>query len=329
MKLSIIVPIYNTEKYLRKCIDSILAQTLTDFECILVDDGSTDNCPSICDEYAEKDPRIVVIHKPNGGQSDARNKGLDIAKGDYIGFVDSDDYIDTNMYEDLYNLAVTNGISMVVCKINYIDANNSISSAKENETCQCIIYDAYNDLINDFSSINEKIYFSVCCKLFSRDIFKNIRFPKGLLYEDAYITLDLLECCDKVLFVDKCYYNYIYRQGSTMNSTYSYAHTEQLILCNKMIDFYKKRNLNIQIKKAMVRFVDYYIPNHILINTQFKEYKNNFKIYRNQAVRSIPMILSNRYILKLKKFLFLCVFISPRLSIKICEKYFPELFLWV
>ena len=112
-KVSIIVPIYNVEKYLRQCLDSIVNQTLKDIEIILVDDGSTDSCPSICDEYASKDKRIIVIHKENAGLGAAYNTGLDIAKGDYIGFVESDDFIELNMYEELYKRAVESGVEVV------------------------------------------------------------------------------------------------------------------------------------------------------------------------------------------------------------------------
>ena len=107
-KISIIVPVYKVEKYIHKCIDSILAQTFTDFELILVDDGSPDNCGKICDEYAKEDSRIVVIHKDNGGVSDARNIGISRANGEYIGFVDSDDYIDKDMYKNLYESCLNN-----------------------------------------------------------------------------------------------------------------------------------------------------------------------------------------------------------------------------
>ncbi|HAQ0795523.1 TPA: glycosyltransferase, partial [Enterococcus faecium] len=102
-RISIIVPVYNVEKYLKKCVDSILGQTFTDFELLLIDDGSTDNSGSICDELAKTDNRIKVIHKENGGLSDARNIGIEVAKGDFIGFIDSDDYIDEDMYAFLYN----------------------------------------------------------------------------------------------------------------------------------------------------------------------------------------------------------------------------------
>ncbi len=121
MKLSIIVPVYNVEKYLHKCVDSILSQTLTDFECILVDDGSTDNSSVICDEYAAKDPRIVVIHKQNGGLSSARNTGLDISQGDYIGFVDSDDWIEPEMYMYMYTYANDNSCDMMCCQCRRVN----------------------------------------------------------------------------------------------------------------------------------------------------------------------------------------------------------------
>ena len=120
-QISVIVPIYNVEKYLAKCIDSIINQTLTNIEIILVNDGSTDNSRKIIDKYDKKDSRIKVIHKKNGGQGSARNAGLDIAKGEYIGFVDSDDWIDSNMYENLYNAAISNNADIVVCNRKVFD----------------------------------------------------------------------------------------------------------------------------------------------------------------------------------------------------------------
>ena len=131
-KVSIIVPIYNVEKYLRQCLDSIVNQTLKDIEIILVDDGSTDSCPSICDEYASKDKRIIVIHKENAGLGAAYNTGLDIAKGDYIGFVESDDFIELNMYEELYERAVQTGVDLVKCNFYDYDSQNKIDKKREN-----------------------------------------------------------------------------------------------------------------------------------------------------------------------------------------------------
>lgn len=120
-QISVIVPVYKVEPYLQKCIDSILAQTFRDIEVILVDDGSPDNCPAICDAAAEKDERVRVIHQKNGGLSAARNAGLDIARGEWIGFVDSDDYIAPEMYQTLYNTAIKNDAQLALCSYAYVD----------------------------------------------------------------------------------------------------------------------------------------------------------------------------------------------------------------
>ena len=166
MKLSIIVPIYNVEPYLRKCIDSILAQTFTDFECILVDDGSPDNCPTICDEYAKKDSRIRVIHKENGGLSDARNAGLDIAQGEYIGFVDSDDYILEDMYSQMILKMDLYHADIVVCGIENIDENGNILENWQN-LCGDSVYEKEEYINNLYPDINRKLCGSVCNKLYN------------------------------------------------------------------------------------------------------------------------------------------------------------------
>ena len=130
-EISIIVPVYKVEKYLNECIDSILAQTFTDFELILVDDGSPDNCPALCDAAAAKDSRIRVIHKPNGGVSTARNAGLDAARGNWIGFVDSDDVIDKTYYEKLYRAAKQSGAEIAASNILYANADGTPNNYKD------------------------------------------------------------------------------------------------------------------------------------------------------------------------------------------------------
>ena len=159
-KVSIIVPIYNVEKYLRQCLDSIVNQTLKDIEIILVDDGSTDSCPSICDEYASKDKRIIVIHKENAGLGAAYNTGLDIAKGDYIGFVESDDFIELNMYEELYNKAVESGVEVVIGGFYFVNngvkkPETSILNSVNEETIKFLKYHSILTHGGEFNEINE------------------------------------------------------------------------------------------------------------------------------------------------------------------------------
>ena len=146
--ISVIVPVYNIEAYLRKCIDSILAQTYTNLEIILVDDGSTDNSGEICNEYAAKDARIRVIHKGNGGLSSARNTGIDIATGKYIGFVDSDDYLAPDMYEKLLGAIVNNHADISVCNVHHVDENEELISSTFLFTPLIIFY-----LLNVYSFI--------------------------------------------------------------------------------------------------------------------------------------------------------------------------------
>lgn len=214
-KISIIVPVYNVEKYIHRCIDSILHQTFKDFELILVDDGSLDNSGKICDEYAKEDDRIKVIHKENGGLSDARNVGLDIAQGEYIAFVDSDDWIEKDMYSILYENIRKYNADISICKTRKIfdsTVDNNIT------TNNCIILnneEAFDCLFNN------KYYASHACdKLYKKSLFDGIRYPVGKLYEDMFTTYRLFEKANKVVFSDYIGYNYFQRKDGIVNSKF-------------------------------------------------------------------------------------------------------------
>lgn len=209
-KISIIVPIYNTEKYLHKCIDSIIAQSYTNIEIILVDDGSTDNSPSICDDYAKKDERIVVVHKRNGGLSSARNAGLDVAIGDYVGFVDSDDYISKDMYKTLVeNMpADETALSNIMCV--RADETGKIWPSSVPHTSDVTISSI--DFIKELMMHTGDV--SVCTKLFPKQIFEKVKFSEGSLNEDLLFMLDVLSEIDNVYFVGQVGYYYFVRSGS-------------------------------------------------------------------------------------------------------------------
>lgn len=178
-EISIIVPVYKVEKYLRKCVDSILAQTFTDFEVILVDDGSPDNSGKICDEYAEKDNRVRVIHKENGGLSSARNAGIDVARGKYLGFVDSDDYIDEDMYEILYeNLKIHDAdISSVELIPFYGDRYK-----KANKEKKVIILNKKEAIKSVLEGT--QFYAYAWNKLYRKELFKDNRYLDGKTFEE-------------------------------------------------------------------------------------------------------------------------------------------------
>ena len=211
--ISIIIPIFNTEKYLSKTINSILSQSYKNIEVILVDDGSDDNSLSICKEYAKKDNRIVVIHNENSGVSKTRNIGLEQAKGDFISFVDSDDYIEKNMIEELYNLHLKTNSDITMCSIirenqngkefeKIIYPNKTISQKK-------IIENTINDNIRDY----------LWNKLYKKDLFDEIEFPKGKIYEDVLTLYRLYSKANHLTSTDDVLYHYVNRENSIVNSS--------------------------------------------------------------------------------------------------------------
>ncbi|MCQ2080757.1 MAG: glycosyltransferase [Lachnospiraceae bacterium] len=215
-KISVIVPAYNIEKYLPRCLDSIIAQTYENLEIILVDDGSTDNTPKICDEYASKDSRITVIHQENKGLSGARNSALKIVMGDYIGYVDGDDYIDPSMYELMLKAMEENDADLSVCGYEQVgeDARKVEFSGETYILSKEEALDAY---IQDNRSFH--IYNSVWSKLFKKELIDGVTFPVGRNSEDIMYTGRALSHCSKCVFVDKPLYFYILdRAGSIMNT---------------------------------------------------------------------------------------------------------------
>lgn len=210
-KISVIVPIYKVEPYLRKCVDSILAQTYQNLEIILVDDGSPDNCGAICEEYAEQDTRIKVIHKQNGGLSDARNAGLDVMTGKYVAFVDSDDWIMPRMYETLLQMLKQFQADMAFGAVaDDLEQGGRVTTVKVSN---------YGD--EPFSEgVVEAMrrYFhgswAAWDKLYKADLFRDIRYPVGEINEDEAIVLQLLSKCTRVCYTNEVFYHYMRRPSS-------------------------------------------------------------------------------------------------------------------
>ena len=222
--ISVIVPVYNVEKYLNRCVDSILNQTFTDFELILVDDESTDRCGLICDEYVEKDSRVKVIHKKNGGVSSARNAGIDEAIGKYVMFCDSDDYVKSDWIEQLYNGITYTNADMV--SSNYVevdDANNHLYVSKCTNMCTSINDDEEMVKFILFSFFKGKIGSSVLTKIFLLNKIRcnNIRFSSTCCNyaEDMGFTLEYILCSKKIHTIDYVGYYYYMRNSSMMHQS--------------------------------------------------------------------------------------------------------------
>lgn len=212
--ISVVVPVYNVQKYLEKCVQSIIAQDYKNLEIILVDDGSTDESGKICDSLADRDNRIKVIHKKNGGLSSARNAGIDIATGNYIGFVDSDDFIEKEMYSILMENIKKYDSSISICSFKYVfDNGKEYSNFKVKKEYSFEFFDAIKEM-NTF----EKFDMSACTKLFDMKLFENIRFPEGKLSEDFYIMYKLFERSRKVSYTTLPLYNYFQRKNSITKS---------------------------------------------------------------------------------------------------------------
>lgn len=216
--VTVVVPIYNVEAYLDECINSILEQSYSNLEIILVDDGSLDSSGEICDFYAAQDNRIRVIHKVNGGLSSARNSGIEIANGDFIAFVDSDDYIHPKMIEGMIDLACLYGVSIVCCDYTSVEFtdNKSVVEVLDNRTAICRLFDD-----SGFKCFAWN-------KIYRRDLFKDIRYPQGKLYEDIQTTYKLFKIVDKIIYTkDKLYY---YRIRENSISRYKFSERDSDLL---------------------------------------------------------------------------------------------------
>lgn len=213
-EISVIVPVYKVEPYIHKCVDSILTQTFTDYELILVDDGSPDTCGNICDEYAQKDARIHVIHKENGGLSDARNAGMKIACGEYVIFIDSDDYIDADMLSYLYENLKKADADMATCGIYEVYADR-IEKQEEEPDFVCSGEEAFRCILRGHTIRGE-----IWNKLIKRSCISDLEFPKGKLYEDIFYTVDMMQRIKKVAVGTKPKYYYLHRSDSITGKAY-------------------------------------------------------------------------------------------------------------
>ena len=232
--ISVIVPVYKTEKYLHKCVDSITAQTYTDLEIILVDDGSPDDCGRICDEYAQKDSRIKVIHRANGGLSAARNSGLETAGGEYVSFIDSDDYIDPDYFEALTS-CITGGADMAICGFVKETENGEvfkIHGSGNGENLPLIPEQALAEICR-----RRLFGFFAWGKLVRRDIALAHLFPEGRLFEDVFTVYKYIGDSRAIVYTDKVKYHYVSHEGSIMHSNWSERYYDLMDASREFADY--------------------------------------------------------------------------------------------
>ena len=303
-KVSIIVPVYNVENYLKKCLDSLINQTLKDIEIIIVNDGSTDNSKSIIEEYAKNDNRIVVCEKKNGGLSDARNFGLNYVNSEYVAFLDSDDYVELSIYEKMYNKAIEE-------KADYVECDFYWSYPNKNKIDKGIRYTNKKEMIRDARVVAWN-------KLIKKSIIKEL-FPVGLYYEDIEFFYKLVPNINKFAFVEEPLIYYVQRENSISNKQ-DYRTGQILNVLNNVVDYYKKYNLFDKYKdeieytyarillcsslKRISKVNDQVARNRLLydtwssLNTKFPGWKKN-KILKTKGKKNLYMKTINKYTYKM------------------------------
>lgn len=287
--ISVIVPIYNSEKYLNKCIRSILTQTYENFELILINDGSTDKSSQICDYFKNKDKRIKVINQHNKGQSIARNLGIKISEGEYISFVDADDYIEKDYLEYLFYLIKKFDSDMSVCNTRdeYINGNFIDKSCEE----ECKLYPE--------GALEIMLYqkgFDVgpWAKLYKKNLFEKIKFPENKIYEDFYVSYRIVHKCNKVAYGKQAKYHYLHHINSTMTSMFSKKNLDLIEVSEDMLQFVSNKYPQI-INAAVRRFV---YSNHHLLNLMYGS-KNYSEEIEKKLIKNIKQ--NARTVLKDKK----------------------------
>ena len=215
--ISVVAPIYKVEKYIRRCVNSIINQTYKNLEIILVDDGSPDGCPEICNEYEKQDQRVIVIHQENQGLAAARNTGLDNAKGDYIFFVDSDDYLDKYVIEKMFESAQENDADLVLCNYIYVDdygnkLNGKYSKKLEKKVLNC------REVFAQSGEHGGEVFVVAWNKLYRKELWENYRYPVGKVHEDEFAFHHIVSECRKIVSTGYMGYYYVQREGSIMSS---------------------------------------------------------------------------------------------------------------
>lgn len=294
--ISIIIPIYNVEKYLRRCIDSVLAQTYTDLQVILVDDGSPDGCGAICDEYAAKDSRIKVIHQENRGLSGARNAGLSLAAGEFVAFLDSDDYVDDTMYEKLLKVMVENDADIAECGYRWVKPD--------------VTYDRENtgkvDVYTNLEAL-EKLYFGdqmfggisvvVWNKLYRAELLKGLSFAQGMIHEDVDFTPRALYKARRIAKLNENLHNFFFSPNSISRSDFSLKKLDAIRVRQRVMEFFREQGLQ--------RYFDFMEASYIsVLYGSFEEcykrrkqpqYAQKAKELRREILDQFPIIRKNPY----------------------------------
>lgn len=294
MKVSIIIPVYNVEAYLFRCLHSILNQSLKDIEVILIDDGSTDNSGKICDKFAKQDTRIRVVHQTNSGVSLARNRGIDMAQGEYIGFVDPDDYIDECMYETLVQEIESNEADVAICSFSYVKSDKII----HNDNSQQIEVISKDEAIQRYFKEKRPFDYSFLCnKLFNRYLFENIRLNATLsIQEDSEVFIRILSKVNTCVYISRPLYSYYLREDSLTQHKFNKKNIKVL---DSLYEIYKYTCSNIKEFKsdALNKYLLYFFNIITEIVGHGNEFEKEYQTLRKSLYKDYIVIIKNKNIL--------------------------------
>lgn len=305
-KISVIVPVYNAERFILRCADSILNQTYKNIELILVNDGSKDNSLSLCRQIAEKDSRVVVLDKPNGGAASARNMGLRYATGDYIGFCDADDYLDPDMYATLLEILQERNLSMVDCTSKCLTEDGA-EVCKDADDGTLNICDSETAIKNVFRRTGNV---SLATKLMRKEIAEGLTIPEGRRVEDFYFTILLLLRQREYAVINRAFYNCIISSGSVTRSGGGSIYLDAIFFYEKAVQELKKHNLSFPVEQEYYLFKMYYLLFISLNAAQWKKYHKQMREYKKYLQKNVRKMRQNPYLLKKEKAVLLlgCVF---------------------
>lgn len=292
--ISVIVPIYNVEPYLERCIESIRNQTYNNLEIILVDDGSKDGCGIICDHYEKLDSRIKVIHKVNGGLSDARNAGIEIATGDYFAFIDSDDFIHHTMYEKLMGKMLETNADIAICNLKYTyeGTESEIDVNESTQQSDTIVFDRMQAQLIYFDKQYNVISTVAWNKLYKKSVFDQIRYPKGKIHEDEFTTFKLLYHSQKIVYLTEQLYFYFQKKDSIM-AQFNENRFHLFEAYRHRMEFYSDNNEFELFKKMLMLY--------IRMSAQFMKWSKDKQSNYIELIRSDRSKLKEIYLKNKKK----------------------------
>ena len=311
-KISVIVPVYNVEAYLEKCVESILRQTYTNLEILLINDGSTDNSGDLCDQLALRDQRIRVIYKENGGLSDARNTGIEEASSDLIGFVDSDDYIDEDMYETLYRQMLESKAELSMCGhydvYHQIPEKQVVAIQTWALTPEEAIRMVMEAKILSVTAVN---------KLYKKELFDQLRFEMGKIAEDAFIMIRLIHQCSKVVATNEKKYYYVHRENSITTQKFSLKFLNVIEAYEQNANIIRENYPKLtDVATMRLNWAYFYILDRLLVDSEFEDKALEDRLLAFLKKNTVSILTDCRFT-RARKLSFLALCLSRKLYTKI------------